>query len=465
MRGSLSFPVKAMIESVRCCSFTRNSIGPRIFPRVDFFEYLQTLADSLFRSYCPSGVILKVEGEKVFLGVDTAIPCALLVNELLSNALHHAFPGGRRGTISIVLHSSSDGKLILTIEDNGIGLPGGLDYRNSDNSGAAIGGHARASVESRGRTRYRCRGKIHNNLCGIAIQGGRYLRRWFSQEFLSSRTRVSSHGIIRNCLENLGHTVCGTAASGEEAIRMTADLQPDLVLMDVMLEGDMDGVEAAAYIRKHFETPVVYLTAYADGNTLQRAKVTEPYGYIIKPFEEKEMYTVIEIALYRRSMESKLKKAQEERRQLEARVQYARKQESLIQVVSGIAHRFNNMLGAILGNTELALLELPPDSPVKYTVEQIGKVSLGARDLVRQMVAFTGRRLRTGQKFNLSELILGMRSSIEEAVSGREITVECDLVSPLPDIRGDMVQIRQALMNLIVNAVEAISATGTAGFG
>ena len=261
---------------------------------------------------------------------------------------------------------------------------------------------------------------------------------------------------IRNCLENLGHTVCGTAASGEEAIRMTADLQPDLVLMDVMLEGDMDGVEAAAYIRKHFETPVVYLTAYADGNTLQRAKVTEPYGYIIKPFEEKEMYTVIEIALYRRSMESKLKKAQEERRQLEARVQYARKQESLIQVVSGIAHRFNNMLGAILGNTELALLELPPDSPVKYTVEQIGKVSLGARDLVRQMVAFTGRRLRTGQKFNLSELILGMRSSIEEAVSGREITVECDLVSPLPDIRGDMVQIRQALMNLIVNAVEAI---------
>ena len=106
--------------------------------RVDFFEYLQTLADSLFRSYCPSGVILKVEGEKVFLGVDTAIPCALLVNELLSNALHHAFPGGRRGTISIVLHSSSDGKLILTIGDNGIGLPGGLDYRNSDTLGLQL---------------------------------------------------------------------------------------------------------------------------------------------------------------------------------------------------------------------------------------------------------------------------------------------------------------------------------------
>ena len=262
---------------------------------------------------------------------------------------------------------------------------------------------------------------------------------------------------IRNCLESLGHSVCGTAASGEEAIRLTAQLQPDLVLMDVMLEGEMDGVETAAHIRKHFEIPVVYLTAYADGDTLRRAKVTEPYGYIIKPFEEKELYTVIEIALYRRSMEKKLEKAREERKQTEARLQYARKQECLIQAVSGIAHRFNNMLGAIIGNTELALLDLPSDSSAKHTVEQIGKVALGARDLMRQMAAYTGKRLRTARVFTLSDLVMGMRHSIDEAVARTEIVVEYDLTLPLANIRGDMVQVRQALMNLVTNAVEAVA--------
>src|SRR5207245_4082851 len=89
-------------------------------------------------------------------------------------------------------------------------------------------------------------------------------------------------------LESLGYDVPAVASSGAEAIRKAAQTLPDLVLMDIRLKGDMDGVETADQMRRQFNIPVVYLTAYADNSTLQRAKVTEPFGYILKPFEERE---------------------------------------------------------------------------------------------------------------------------------------------------------------------------------
>jgi len=114
---------------------------------------------------------------------------------------------------------------------------------------------------------------------------------------------------IQDRLEHLGYTVSGHAASGEDAIRKVGSTSPDLVLMDIMLKGEMDGVDAAEQIRLRYDVPVVYLTAYADNRTLERAKITEPYGYILKPFEEREMHTAIEMALYRHEMGRKLKES------------------------------------------------------------------------------------------------------------------------------------------------------------
>ncbi|MBU4259376.1 MAG: response regulator, partial [Desulfobacteraceae bacterium] len=114
---------------------------------------------------------------------------------------------------------------------------------------------------------------------------------------------VEDEGIIakdiKNILSFLGYSVIGIASSGEEAIEKAMEMHPDLVLMDIVLEGDMDGVKAAEHIRDRFDIPVVYLTAYSDDTTLQRAKITEPYGYILKPFQERELYTTIEMALYK----------------------------------------------------------------------------------------------------------------------------------------------------------------------
>ncbi|HWQ47491.1 MAG TPA: response regulator [Methanosarcina sp.] len=104
---------------------------------------------------------------------------------------------------------------------------------------------------------------------------------------------------IKKMLKNLGYTVTGVASSGEDAISKAESTFPDVVLMDIMLKGDMDGVEAAREIRERFDVPVVYLTAYSDNKILERAKSTEPFGYIIKPFDEKDLYSSIEVALHR----------------------------------------------------------------------------------------------------------------------------------------------------------------------
>ncbi len=122
---------------------------------------------------------------------------------------------------------------------------------------------------------------------------------------------VEDEGIIaqdiKNCLEGLGYLVPDVVFTGREAIARAEELRPDLVLMDIVLKGDIDGIETAAEIRRLYNIPIVYLTAYEDDRTLKRAKLTEPLGYILKPFEERYLRSSIEMALYKHQMETKLK--------------------------------------------------------------------------------------------------------------------------------------------------------------
>ena len=115
---------------------------------------------------------------------------------------------------------------------------------------------------------------------------------------------------IKISLGRLGYGVCGIAASGLEAIRKANEMRPDIVLMDIVLKGKMDGIEAAQKIRTRFDIPVIYLTAYADDKTLARAKVTEPFGYILKPFEDRDVHSTIEMGLYKNKMRSLLEESE-----------------------------------------------------------------------------------------------------------------------------------------------------------
>ena len=102
---------------------------------------------------------------------------------------------------------------------------------------------------------------------------------------------------IADGLRRLGYRVVAVVPSGEQAIQKAAETHPDLVLMDIKLKGDMDGVQAAEHIRAELDIPVIFLTAFADEATLQRAKITQPFGYLLKPFEDRELHSAIEIAL------------------------------------------------------------------------------------------------------------------------------------------------------------------------
>ncbi|MFO7446330.1 MAG: PAS domain S-box protein [Ignavibacteriaceae bacterium] len=112
---------------------------------------------------------------------------------------------------------------------------------------------------------------------------------------------------IQRALKFLGYNVAGTASTGDDAIKAVEELKPDLILMDIRLKGEMDGIEATRTIKTKYDVPVVYLTAYADEQTLERAKLTEPLGYLLKPFEERELNSVLQMALYKHSLDRKLK--------------------------------------------------------------------------------------------------------------------------------------------------------------
>jgi CheY-like chemotaxis protein len=99
---------------------------------------------------------------------------------------------------------------------------------------------------------------------------------------------------ISVCLEKIGYEVMGSFSKGEKALEFLEEHKPDLVLMDIMLAGNISGIDASTKIKENYDIPVVFLTAYADEKAIAKAKVTEPYGYVIKPFKEIDLRTSID---------------------------------------------------------------------------------------------------------------------------------------------------------------------------
>ncbi|MGA2478400.1 MAG: response regulator, partial [Spirochaetia bacterium] len=102
---------------------------------------------------------------------------------------------------------------------------------------------------------------------------------------------------IREALEGMGYEVPVVALSGEEALSKLLEVEPDLILMDIQLKGGLNGIEAARRLRLRLDVPVVYLTAFSDDETLDKAQLTEPYGYVLKPFDEKSLHAIIQMSL------------------------------------------------------------------------------------------------------------------------------------------------------------------------
>jgi CheY-like chemotaxis protein len=162
---------------------------------------------------------------------------------------------------------------------------------------------------------------------------------------------------IESRLQKSGYTVCAVAHDGLSAVALAGEMQPDLVLMDIRLKGDMDGIEAAGRIGSQFNIPVVYLTAHTDPATLERAKIKDPFGYVVKPFETRSLMVSIEIALHRHRSESE-------------RI-YREKLQAVLETAGAICHELNQPMMAISGHTELLLDTLEADDPIHLKIAKI----------------------------------------------------------------------------------------------
>ena len=375
---------------------------------------------------------------------------------------------------------------------------------------------------------------------------------------------------IQKRLENLGYTVSAVASTGKEALEKVAD-SPDLVLMDIVLRGGMDGIEAAEIIRTQFGIPVVYVTAYADEKTLDRAKITEPYGYVLKPFEDRELHTAIEIALYKHKMEKKVRESEQwlattlksigegviatdtggqitfmnaaaetltgwtqkeaagallkdvfciiddktrhvcenpfdrilktgkivdldnntvliakngtesiiagcsapirdgiilgtvlvfkditEQRKMEQELLRTQKLESLGILAGGVAHDFNNILTAILGNANLARMYAAQDN-VTEKLTKIEKMSLQAKDLTQQLLTFSQGEAPCKKTVSLKDVI---EDSASFALRGSNVRCSFFVPDDLWLVSVNAGQISQVINNIIMNADQAMPEGG-----
>ncbi len=138
---------------------------------------------------------------------------------------------------------------------------------------------------------------------------------------------------IRERLESMGYNVCCLVRSGQEAVDRFRKASPDLILMDVVLKGEMDGVEAASIIRSKIPVPIIFLTAYSAEAILDNVEKTEPFGFVLKPFDDRELSAVIQMALYKAEMEATLRSKERELAKQNKRLQKALDE---IKIISGL---------------------------------------------------------------------------------------------------------------------------------
>ncbi len=251
---------------------------------------------------------------------------------------------------------------------------------------------------------------------------------------------------VRRRLERLGYEVAGVTDTGEEALRLAATLAPDLVLLDIMLAGPMDGIAAAAGIREACAAPVVFLTAHTDPETLRRAGEAGPHGYVIKPFEDRELGAALEIALYKSRMERRL--AESERW---TAMTLAHLGEGVVTAgVDGLVRFANPMAERLLGQAsgsmlgrELSLVyrtrrdrgEECGASGEKVLLCRLDGSCLPVEERCSDILDDRGERLgtvlvfrdlsrRLGVEQALRESVAGLRRALEETVNALTVTSE-----------------------------------------
>jgi DNA-binding LytR/AlgR family response regulator len=200
---------------------------------------------------------------------------------------------------------------------------------------------------------------------------------------------------IKVCLNKIGYDVLGSHSSGESALEAIEKEKPDLILMDIMLKGKLSGIETSAAVKEKYSIPVVFLTAYADEKTISKAKVTEPYGYIIKPFKEIDLRTSIEMALYKYKKEKE--KEQNTQSRLEVLYSMNTKSNDYIYVKS------NSRLIKV-NNEDILFVEALKDYVVIHVGNEKYTIHSTMKDIAKKLPETNFQRIHRSYIVNLKQI-------------------------------------------------------------
>lgn len=253
---------------------------------------------------------------------------------------------------------------------------------------------------------------------------------------------------LKNNLENLGYSVIGNAPSGEEALELLKDLKPDLIILDIKLQGTLDGIDTAAILNKKYGIPFIILTAYSDEGIIERAKQVEPYGYIIKPFGSNNLRASIEMAMYRAKMKTEVEK-------LEMQLRQSEKLKAVGNMAGGIAHDFNNILTVILGYVSLIDEKLSLNENIDSDIEGIKTAALRANSLTKHLLAFSRKQVLDPEYVKINIIIENISRMVARLIP-ENIVLNIISESESQIVFIDQAQIEQVLLNLVLNAKDAM---------
>ncbi|HPJ41339.1 MAG TPA: response regulator [Spirochaetota bacterium] len=274
------------------------------FSKINFKEYIKELIAEIKKTFTDEengrSVVFDVDLDNEYLSIERAIPCGLILNELVMNSFKHAFVDQINCRIDLRFKKDLDGAFSLSVKDNGTGLPENFDVLKSDSMGMVL---------LRELTN-----QLHGKII-ISTGDGTEFRIVFGQEKTESICRaeaekesgakkiliVEDERIISTMLKKIikeeGYALSGCVASGKEAIRFALNEHPDLVIMDIVLEDEIDGVEAAKIITGEISVPVIFLTGNSDAATLNAARGIKPYDMLTKPVRKSQLVDVIKGAI------------------------------------------------------------------------------------------------------------------------------------------------------------------------
>lgn len=261
---------------------------------------------------------------------------------------------------------------------------------------------------------------------------------------------------VAETLESLGYRVAGTVSTGEAAVETVGRSRPDLVLMDVRLDGSVDGPEAAETLVRVHGTPVVYLTAHSDRATMQRAIDASAYGYVLKPYTPNELRGAIEVALQRHRLERRLHETEERQQRTSEELQQAN--EHLETLLFSVAHDIRTPLRTIQGFAHHLESEYGADLPeeaqdfLQRILDAGHQLDLLINDLLDYGRAST--ESMELQACDLDDVVSAALSEIDGEIRNRRARI--DVSSPLPSVLGHRRQLVRTFANLVSNAVKFV---------